>query len=43
VRDIKWWLNYIPRFIGHFKNRRQLGQSIGPALRSARERMRQSR
>ena len=42
-RDIGWWLSYIPRLIGHFRNRRQLGQSIGPALRSARERMRQSR
>jgi hypothetical protein len=42
-RDIGWWLSYIPRLIGHFRNRRQLGQSVGPALRSARERMRQSR
>jgi hypothetical protein len=42
-RDIGWWLSYIPRLIGHFRSRRQLGQSVGPALRSARERMRQSR
>jgi hypothetical protein len=33
-------LIYIPRFIHHFKQRRQLGQSLGPAFRSARERMR---
>ena len=33
-------LTYIPRFIHHFKQRRQLGQSVGPAFRSARERMR---
>ena len=42
-RDIGRRLNYIPRLIGHFKNRRQLGQSVGAALRSARIRMRQSR
>jgi hypothetical protein len=42
-RDIGWWLRYVPRLIGHFRNRRQLGQSVGPALRSARERLRQSR
>ena len=28
-RDIRWWLSYIPRLIGHFRNRRQLGQSVG--------------
>ena len=33
-------LPYIPRFIHHFKQRRQLGQSVGQAFRSARERMR---
>jgi hypothetical protein len=33
-------LTYIPRFIHHFKARRDLGQSIGQASRSARERMR---
>jgi len=42
-RDIEWRLKYIPRLNGHFRKRRQLGQSVGPALRSARERMRQSR
>ena len=33
-------LTYTPRFIHHFKQRRQLGQSVGQAFRSARERMR---
>jgi hypothetical protein len=36
-------LTYIPRFIHHFKQRRQLGQSVGQASRSARERMRHYR
>ena len=31
-RDIGWWLSYIPHLIGHFRKRRQLGQSVGPAL-----------
>jgi hypothetical protein len=33
-------LTYMPRFIHHFKQRRELGQSVGQAFRSARERMR---
>jgi hypothetical protein len=28
-RDVEWWLSYIPRLVGHFRNRRQLGQSSG--------------
>ena len=32
-------LLYIPRFMRHYKNRRELGQSVGQALKSARVRM----
>jgi hypothetical protein len=32
-------LLYIPRFMRHYRNRRELGQSIGQALKSARVRM----
>ena len=32
-------LFYIPRFIRHYRDRRQLGQSIGQSLKSARVRM----
>ena len=39
-QDIGRQLTYIPRFIHHFKQRRDLGQSAGQAFRSARERMR---
>jgi len=44
LRRAVWrWLAYIPRFIRHFKNRRHLGQPVGLALRSTRERMRSYR
>ena len=36
-------LFYIPRFIRHYRDRRQLGQSIGQSLKSARVRMRSYR
>ncbi len=42
-RGLGRWLTYIPRFIRHFRNRRQLGQPIGLAVRSTRERMRSYR
>jgi hypothetical protein len=36
-------LLYIPRFMRHFKDRRQLGQSVGQAVKSARVRMKSYR
>ena len=36
-------LFYIPRFIRHYRDRRQLGESIGQSLKSARVRMRSYR
>ena len=39
-QGIRRQLTYIPRFIHHFRQRRQLGQSVVNASRSARERMR---
>ncbi len=32
-------LLYIPRFMRHYRHRRELGQSIGQSLKSARVRM----
>ena len=37
LRPMGRWLSYIPRFMHHYKQRRQLGQSIGHAFRSARQ------
>lgn len=42
-RGILRWLAYVPRFRRHFRNRRQLGQSVAEALKSARIRMRSYR
>jgi hypothetical protein len=36
-------LFYIPRFIRHYRDRRQLGQKIGQSLKSAWVRMRSYR
>jgi hypothetical protein len=42
-RAVRWRLAYGPRFLRHYRNRRQIGCSPGVAFRSARERMRQPR
>ncbi len=34
-------LTYGPRFVRHYRHRRQAGYSVGRAVRSARRRMRQ--
>jgi hypothetical protein len=36
-------LLYLPRYRRHYRHRRELGQSIGQALKSARVRMRSYR
>ena len=34
------WLTYVPRFLRHYRHRRQGGHSIAHALASTRRRMR---
>ena len=40
INPMRRWLSYIPRFIHNYGQRRQLGQSVGDAFRSARQRTR---
>jgi hypothetical protein len=39
-RSVSQRLSYGPRFLGHYRNRRQIGSAPRQAFRSARERMR---
>ena len=39
-RAVRWRLTYGPRFLRHYRNRRQIGSTPTHAFRSARERMR---